>query len=127
MRTAYRAGLWPWLLQRVSALFLILGLGGHFLAVHFFVDKNRMLTFGEIASRMASPGWLIFDGLLLLAGLYHGLNGVNNVLRDHIRSKGARTGIGWLLFLLGAGLAAYGFIVLIQLGAYGAHVHASGF
>jgi succinate dehydrogenase / fumarate reductase, membrane anchor subunit len=122
MRTAYRAGLWPWLLQRLSALFLIVGLGGHFLAVHFFVNKNKMLTFQEIAARMASPGWLIFDGLLLAAGLYHGLNGLNNVLRDHIPNRGAQRVIGWILFLGGAALMVFGMMVLVQIGAYATHM-----
>jgi succinate dehydrogenase hydrophobic anchor subunit len=104
------------LLQRVTAALLLIGLGGHFLAVHFMVNKEKMLTFRDIASRMATPGWLIFDGVLLLCGLYHALNGTFNICRDHIASKGARKLIGWLLFLLGLGLSIFGLIVLIRIG-----------
>ena len=55
MRIPYRPGLWPWLLQRLSAAFLIVGLAGHFLAVHFLVNKEKLLGFRDIAARMATP------------------------------------------------------------------------
>ena len=57
-------GLWPWLFQRVSAAFLVIGLAVHFLVLHFMIE--RPVTMAKVAERLQAPGWMVFDSLLLL-------------------------------------------------------------
>lgn len=84
-------GLWPWLFQRVSAVFLVAGLAVHFLVLHFMIE--RPVTMAKVAERLQAPGWMAFDALLLLCALYHALNGVYGVLLDFKPSDGlARMG-----------------------------------
>ena len=67
-------GLGGWFLQRISAVFLAIGLFAHLWACVFPIDKP--LTIAKIAQRLGSPAWVIFDCVLLLICIYHGLNGL---------------------------------------------------
>lgn len=81
MRAA-QGGMWPWLLQRITALYLVLGLGFHVVLLHAFSIGE--LNFASIAERFASSGFFAFvDVTLLAAALFHALNGVRMVLLDY--------------------------------------------
>jgi succinate dehydrogenase / fumarate reductase membrane anchor subunit len=110
VRPAYREGLWPWLLQRVTAVFLAVGLLVHFIAVHFMV--KRPLTFDQIRERMATPFWAIFDGLLLACAIYHGLNGVLGICKDYNPRPGVVRFLSTALTVVGVVAFAYGVYVL---------------
>ncbi len=105
------AHVFGWFMQRISALFLVVGMFVHFWVLHFFLEKP--LTFEDVFARLTSPGWVIFDSLLLLAVIYHGLNGVWNVLTDYNPSKQLRKVYGWGLFLIGTATFIWGMITLI--------------
>lgn len=100
-----------WFLQRISALFLVVGMFVHFWVLHYFIEKP--VTFDKVVERLTSPGWVIFDTLLLIAVIYHGLNGVWNVLTDYNPSPGLRRIYGWGLFLIGLATFIWGVITLI--------------
>ncbi len=92
-------GMWPWLLQRITAVLLVGGLAVHFTATHFAVE--RPLTFEVVRERLLSPAWVWFDLLLLGLALYHGLNGLHGVLLDHGIGPAVRRGSAWTLGALG--------------------------
>lgn len=106
------AHVFGWFLQRISALFLVIGMIVHFWVLHYFVDKP--LSFEKVAARLTAPGWAIFDSLLLLAVIYHALNGIWNILADYNPAPGLRRVYGWGLFLLGAATFIWGLITLIS-------------
>ena len=110
MRPAYREGLWPWLLQRVTAVILAVGLLVHFVAVHFMV--KRPLSFDQIRERMATPTWAIIDGILLACAVYHGLNGVLGIIQDYNPRPGVRRFVGAIFGVVGVLTVAYGLYVL---------------
>ena len=111
MRPAYREGLWPWLLQRVTAVILAVGLLAHFVAVHFLV--KRPLSFDQIRERMATPFWAVFDGILLACAVYHGLNGVLGIIKDYDPRPGVVRFLGSLFAVVGVLTVAYGVYVLV--------------
>ncbi|MFQ6618847.1 MAG: succinate dehydrogenase, hydrophobic membrane anchor protein, partial [Fidelibacterota bacterium] len=88
-----KAGLWPWLFQRITAIFLVIGLVVHFYVLHFVIEGD--ITFEKVASRLSSPWWITFDLLLLAAVIYHGLNGVWGIILDYNPRVTARKWIGW--------------------------------
>ena len=92
-------GLWPWFLQRVSATFLVIGLLAHFWVLHFSIEKP--LDFKDVWVRFRTPGWMLFDVLLLVACLYHGLNGMFAIVQDYVPKREIRTAVGWILVILG--------------------------
>jgi len=113
---------WPWLLQRVTAVGLIVLLPIHIVVGHLFNiaeaergDLPGLVVFSDVAERLETPTYWAIDLLLLTFALYHGLNGVRNVLLDYgMRGAGERvvTGalsvVGVVAFVFGvSALAAF--------------------
>lgn len=88
-----------WFLQRISAAFLVIGLFVHFWVLHFALEKP--LSFDKVQARLISPGWIIFDAILLLCVVYHGINGLWGIYLDFNPGEKARKIIGWFLFVIG--------------------------
>lgn len=110
---------WPWFLQRVSALGLLVLLPAHIVATHLFniaeVEEGALpglVVFSDVTQRLEQPVYWMIDLLLLGFVLFHGLNGVRNVLLDYgVRGAGERVATG-ALSLLGIAAFAYGVVVL---------------
>lgn len=104
-----RSGTWAWFMQRVSAALLIPLLVLHFAIMHF-VDPEVILDFAGTSLRLQGLLYLAADSLLLMAALYHGLNGVRNVILDYWPRAGR--GTAWVLWLLGLAAMGYGMTAL---------------
>ena len=100
-------GVWPWILQRISAVLLLLLLGTH-LAVLHFVPANLSINFVGVSARMQSLLYLVVDSGLLAVGLYHALNGVRNVLFDYIVKDRPRRVINGVMWIMGAAFTLWG-------------------
>ncbi len=75
------SGASSWWLVRITGLALIPLLVGHYILMHYNPASGH--DYGETASRLASP-W--FKGLYLAfitIGMYHGLIGIWNIVRDY--------------------------------------------
>ncbi|MCZ7663904.1 MAG: hypothetical protein M5U22_13690 [Thermoleophilia bacterium] len=77
----HQGGMWLWLLQRVTAVVLVVGLAVHLIVLHAF--NLGELTFDNVAARVASWFFAAVDLSLLGAGLFHALNGTRMVLLDY--------------------------------------------
>ena len=73
-----RAG-WRWLLQRITAVFLIGALAFHFILLHF-VNHAAEISFAGTSARM--DGLIYFSLMMtfLVTATIHGVNGVYNGL-----------------------------------------------
>jgi len=69
-----------WFFQRVTAVFLIFGMAVHILVLPLGVER---LSFSLVSGRLSHMGWIVFDLLLLLSCIYHGLNGIWGVILDY--------------------------------------------
>lgn len=111
VRVAPRAGTWLWIWQRLTAYGLVLFLGVHIYFTYFArLDAPRPLTAADF-SRQFNLYPVIFalnEWLLLVCALFHGFNGLRNMLFDWLTNSGLRTILTWLLVLFGIGLAIYG-------------------
>lgn len=86
-----RGGMWPWLGQRVTAVVIIVTIMIHLVLTHFVAIGQ--LSFDDIGARLASTAVLVNDVLLLVAVVYHALNGVRMVVLDYgFSGRGARRG-----------------------------------
>jgi succinate dehydrogenase / fumarate reductase, membrane anchor subunit len=72
---------WRWLLQRLTALILVLGLATHILVMHF--TGNSPIDVKAVAGRLHNPLWFTFYAIFLASTLFHGLNGTFGVLEDY--------------------------------------------
>lgn len=99
-----------WLLQRITGAILVIGMAVH---IKILPLGGRIISFEEVSSRLSNPGWLMFDIVLLSCCLYHGFNGLWQVVLDY-SPKGKR-GFGWLIFIIGAAMLILGLAALIPL------------
>ena len=91
-----KSGAPAWYLQRISGLALVVLTVGHYILMHYNPTSGH--DYGETASRLMSP-W--FKGLYLgfiTIGMYHGLQGCFNIVRDFkMKPMWSMTIIGVLL------------------------------
>lgn len=88
-----------WYFMRISGLFLVLLALGHMLIMHVLVQlTGQEINFAFVTSRWGSPFWRIYDLLLLILALVHGVNGARIIVGDYIARGGVRN---LILILLG--------------------------
>jgi succinate dehydrogenase / fumarate reductase membrane anchor subunit len=112
-------GFWPWLLQRMTAIGLVVLLPIHIVINHLVniskVESGALpglVVFSNVMERFESPAYWVVDVLLLSFALYHGLNGVRNVAMDYgLRGIGDKAVTG-ALSLVGVAAFVFGIIAL---------------
>lgn len=100
-----KASLWAWIWQRISAVLLLVLVWIHFGIMHF-VDPTASITFAHSTLRLQSLLYVIVDSCLLVFGLFHGLNGLRNIILDYWPRAGKAA--GGILGVLGVVAALYG-------------------
>jgi len=103
-----------WVLQRLTAVLLVFVLGMHLWATHF-ETHGELIVFNMVRVRLQTILYMVVDYGLLGFGLYHGLNGLRNVLLDWGVGLGRRGGL-WLsvcLWIVGLAFFIYGVVALL--------------
>ena len=102
-----RGGMWPWLGQRVTAVLVFATIVVHLVLTHY-IDIGR-LSFVDIGQRLAGGAVLVNDVVLLVAVVYHALNGLRMVVLDWgLTNSGGRRVFDAALWLLGVVAIVYG-------------------
>ena len=100
-----------WYAQRITGALLVVLLVAHFWVEHFASATllRGELTFEAIRARISTRLWQAIDIAFLLVALYHGLNGVRNIVVDYSRvgTLGARV-VTAALILVGSLWAYWG-------------------
>ena len=105
--------IWSWALQRITAVFLIFGMIVHFVILHYIDVADKPITFALVQQRLQSVWWITFDLLLLVAALYHALNGIWSIILDWNPGKIVRRCLGWSLSVIGIIAFIFGIYTLI--------------
>ncbi|MBN1919273.1 MAG: succinate dehydrogenase, hydrophobic membrane anchor protein [Verrucomicrobia bacterium] len=104
-----------WLLQRITAVLLVLLLLAHFIVIHY--SGPGTVTFDIVKERLThqvwGPVWRTITLLLLFTALFHGFNGVWGVLLDYIRKGSVRLWLFSLIVTIGLVLATLGSITIL--------------
>lgn len=107
--TLRNVGSFPWIMQRVTAIMLLVLLALHFWVTHY-ADPNEIIDFNVVKIRLQAFLFLVVDFLLLAAALYHGINGMRNIALDF---EGGRkmhkiiTGLSVILFVIFMAIGTY--------------------
>ena len=100
-------GMWPWLGQRVTAVVILVTIMVHLVLTHFVAIGQ--LSYENIGERLAMTAVLVNDVLLLVAVVYHALNGVRMVVLDYgFKGTGGRRGLAVFLWIVGIVAVVYG-------------------
>ena len=100
---ARKKGTWAWLMQRVTAILIIVFLGIHLFLAHFsdLTPTGDMLSWESIDQRVNQLPILIVDYGLLITGIFHGLNGLRMVGFDFVVNKTKRKAMDVALWAAG--------------------------
>lgn len=104
-----KGSLWAWILQRITAVLLVVLVAIHFGIMHF-IDPTAVITFGDSQMRLQSALYMVVDVGLLVLGLYHGLNGIRNIVLDYWPKSGRVA--TWILTVIGIVAVGYGSMAL---------------
>ena len=97
-----------WWFMRLSGLALVILALGHMLIMHVLVQlAGQEVNFAFVTSRWGTPFWRIYDGLLLVLALVHGVNGARVVITDLVPRGGIRA-----LLIAGLGIVAVLWLLL---------------
>lgn len=93
-------GVATWVLQRMSGIVLVAGMGIHFYTTHF--SGGDALTYEAVRVRLDNPYWITFNVAFLLSVIYHGFNGLWGIAMEYVRGAVLK----WLqVLILGAAFA----------------------
>jgi len=87
-----------WLLQRLTAAFLVVVLAFHFMTLHF-VNHAADVTFAGTQMRMQQPGYFVTMVAFGLTATFHGVNGVYNALVNQGIEGTGKTAVKWVLIV----------------------------
>ena len=93
-----------WLLQRLTAAFLVVVLAFHFMLLHF-VNHAAEVTFAGTQMRMQTAGYFVTMVAFGLTATFHGLNGIYNALVNQGIDGTAKAAVKYGLVLAGLLLA----------------------
>ena len=112
--SSFKSGTTLWFLQRVTAAILLVTLMFHFFWLHF-VHHAAEITFQGTAFRMEQLGYFLTMLLFLVAGAFHGVNGVYNALINQGITGSTRTFLKWVLVIAGVILVVQGIRVALAM------------
>lgn len=105
------------LIHMVAGVFIAALLGIHMVIMHldailgfFGVEITHVTSFESMMGRAQKGLWVGIYIPLLAFALYHGFNGLRNVLLEVIPSTGGKRAVTWVLIIVG--------IVFLGLGIY---------
>ena len=102
-----RGGMWPWLGQRVTAVLVFATIVVHLVLTHYIAIGQ--LSFDNIGERLAGGVVLVNDVVLLVAVVYHALNGLRMVVLDWgLSNVAGRRVFDIVLWLVGIATVVYG-------------------
>lgn len=104
-----------WLLQRISAIALLLLLLAHFIVIHYSGtgDVNFDIVKDRLTHPTWGPVWKTITMLLLFTALFHALNGTWGVLLDYIKKAWVRLTLFSLIVMIGLVLVTLGSITIL--------------
>jgi succinate dehydrogenase / fumarate reductase membrane anchor subunit len=108
--SSFQRGDWRWYVQRITAVFLIGALAFHFVTLHF-VNHAAEISFAGTEARMSQVGYFSLMVTFLVAGAFHGVNGVYNALVNMGLSGRKKQVVGAILIVATVLLIVQGFRV----------------
>ena len=102
---------WSWLFQRITGTGLFFLIFAH-MWINHYADPETTIQVATIEANLKEVGFVIFDSLLLIFCLFHGLNGVRNVVYDYLNQDRHRRLVTLGLLVMGAFLLLYGMAIL---------------
>ena len=105
-----------WFYMRVSAIGMIVLVIGHLYIMHILTSTDT-LDFKFVAERFGGPFWRLYDLVILVFALSHGLIGLRGIVDDYLHHRGWRVAAEVALWVVGVVFLALGALVLFAFRA----------
>jgi succinate dehydrogenase / fumarate reductase membrane anchor subunit len=102
--------------MRISAVGMIALVIGHLYVMHV-INSTDTIDFEFVARRFAGPLWRIYDLVILVFALSHGLVGLRGVFDDYIHHRIWRLAAEVALWIVGVVFLSAGTVVLFSFQA----------
>jgi succinate dehydrogenase cytochrome b556 subunit len=103
---------WTWYFLRITGVAMLVLVLGHVFITHYLSLPSETDT-RFVAGRWANAFWIAFDWLLLATALFHGLAGLQGVVKDHVHAARWRRLSGTAVALLAGGFFTIGSATLL--------------
>jgi len=104
-------GTWAWLMQRVTAVLILVFLSIHIYLSHFSDLNADLLDWNNVSDRVQALPILLVDYGLLITAIFHGLNGLRMIAFDFIVSNGKRRLVDVGMWIVGIGSIIWGLAI----------------
>ncbi|MCZ7392169.1 MAG: hypothetical protein ABOK23_00130 [Candidatus Methanoperedens sp.] len=101
----------PWLMQRISAGILVVLLFIHFWVGHY-ANLGASITFAGVQMRLQNAIFVSVDSMLLILVVFHGLNGIRNIVLDYPSILPHNRSLSLILLIVGIATVIFGFYSL---------------
>ncbi len=103
-----------WFFQIITGILLLVLVSLHLYVTHFASEKA--LDYSSVIGRLSSPGFKVLYAVLLLAVVYHGINGMRAIFLDLTMSDVTKRIVNILSLIVALLLFGYGVYLLANIG-----------
>ena len=107
-----RLEVYAWFFMRISGLLLILMVLTHFAVMHLYYGVDK-INFDIVALRYRTPFWRLYDLVLVVLALAHGLNGARMILDDYVHPRNWRVAVLCVVWTFGLAILAMGVFTIL--------------
>lgn len=97
----------------VSGILLLVLVAIHLYVTHF--ASEGALSYSSVVTRLSSPGFKAIYAVLLLAVVYHAINGMRAIFLDLTLSDTGRKAVNILSLIVGILVFGYGVYILLNI------------
>jgi succinate dehydrogenase / fumarate reductase membrane anchor subunit len=109
--------LWAWYFMRISGLVLVFLALGHLFITHI-LNNVENINYAFVAGRWGSPGsgfvWRLWDLTMINLAMFHGFNGLRQVLDEYVSRAGRRVITHTLIWTAAAVLMVVGSYAILM-------------
>jgi succinate dehydrogenase / fumarate reductase membrane anchor subunit len=109
-----RRNVLTWFFQRVSGVALILLIAIHMWTLHYN-HPDVPPNYSNLVMRLQTIGYIVLDFSLLALALFHGLNGVRNIVLDYTSNDKVIKRWGTGLIIVGIVFSLWGGAALVKI------------
>jgi succinate dehydrogenase / fumarate reductase membrane anchor subunit len=103
--------LWAWYFMRISGLLLVFLALGHLFITHI-INNVETINYEFVSNRWADPKtgvlWRLWDLTMINLAMFHGFNGLRQVLDEYVTKPGRRVLVHTLIWMLMTALIVIG-------------------
>jgi succinate dehydrogenase hydrophobic anchor subunit len=110
--TSRVGGTWPWFLQRLTAVLLLVFITLHLFIAHFW-HVGEEISVDSVSERLRDVAYIVVDLGMLVSVIFHALNGLRTVLFDFDMFVKRKKMLDIGLLVLGIATTVWGIVILL--------------